>query len=60
MKIMLGTMDASQEAILDRALIAAYKAKGISPNPETFNNEPPLLEDLYKALAGMETPRPQI
>lgn len=56
MKIMLGTMDASQEAILDRALIAAYKAKGISPNPETFNNEPPLLEDLYKALAGMETP----
>lgn len=56
MKIMLGAMDASQEAILDRALIAAYKAKGISPNPETFNNEPPLLEDLYKALAGMETP----
>ncbi|MBI5356370.1 hypothetical protein HZB78_02030 [Candidatus Collierbacteria bacterium] len=56
MKIMLGTMDASQEAILDRALIAAYKANGISPNPETFNNEPPLLEDLYKALAGMETP----
>lgn len=56
MKIMLGVMDASQEAILDRALIAAYKAKGISPNPETFNNEPPLLEDLYKALAGMETP----
>lgn len=57
MKIMLGTMNATQEAILDRALIAAYKAKGISPNPESFNNEPPLLEDLYKALIGMEAPQ---
>lgn len=57
MKIMLGTMDATQEAILDRALIAAYKAKGISPNPESFNNEPPLLEDLYKSLIGMEAPQ---
>ena len=57
MKIMLGSMDATQEAILDRALIAAYKAKGISPNPESFNNEPPLLEDLYKSLIGMEAPQ---
>lgn len=54
MKIMLGEMDATQEALLDRALVATYKAKGITPSIETQTNEPPLLEDLYKALTGME------
>ena len=57
MKIMLGEMDATQEAILDRALVACYKAKGITPDPTTQNNEPPLLEDLYKAFIGMEEPQ---
>ncbi|KKT64804.1 MAG: Type IV secretory pathway VirB4 component-like protein [Candidatus Woesebacteria bacterium GW2011_GWA2_44_33] len=57
MKIMLGDMDATQEAILDRALVACYKAKGITPDPATQNNEPPLLEDLYKAFIGMEEPQ---
>ena len=57
MKIMLGEMDATQEAILDRALVACYKAKGITPDPATQNNEPPLLEDLYKAFIGMEEPQ---
>lgn len=57
MKIMLGDMDATQEAILDRALVACYKAKGITPDPSTQNNEPPLLEDLYKAFIGMEEPQ---
>ena len=51
---MLGEMTAQQEALLDRALIAAYKAKGITPDPVTQTNEPPLMEDLYKALIGME------
>lgn len=56
LKIMLGDMSASEEAILDRALIAAYKAKGITPDPSTQDREPPLMEDLYKTLLGMETP----
>lgn len=56
MKIMLGEMTATQEALLDQALVAAYKAKGITPDPATQTNEPPLMEDLYKALIGMETP----
>lgn len=56
LKIMLGELSSSEEAILDRALIAAYKAKGITPDPSTQHLEPPLMEDLYKALAGMETP----
>ena len=54
LKVMLGEMTAQQEALLDRALVAAYKAKGITPDPVTQTNEPPLMEDLYKALVGME------
>ena len=55
LKIMLGDVSAPEEAIVDRALIAAYKAKGITPDPSTQEKEPPLMEDLYKALIGMET-----
>lgn len=55
MKVMLGAMTAQQEALLDRALVAAYKAKGITPDPATQTNEPPLMEDVYKALIGMES-----
>ncbi|HYD34873.1 MAG TPA: ATP-binding protein [Vitreimonas sp.] len=54
LKVMLGNMTSSQEAMLDRALVAAYKAKGITPDPATQTNQPPLMEDLYKALIGME------
>lgn len=54
LKVMLGDMTAQQEALLDRALVAAYKAKGITPDPATQTNEPPLMEDVYKALVGME------
>ncbi len=53
-KIMIGQMDPLDESILDKAVMAAYKAKGISPDPETQTREPPLIEDLYKALIGME------
>jgi len=54
-KIIMGQMTASQEALLDKALINAYRAKGITPDPDTQDREPPLIEDLYKALIGMET-----
>lgn len=56
LKVMLGNMTAEQEALLDRALVATYKAKGITPDPATQTKEPPLMEDLYKALIGMELP----
>jgi len=55
MKVMLGDMSPEQDAILDRALVAAYKSKGITPDPATQANEPPLMEDLYKVLIGMES-----
>lgn len=55
LKVMLGEMTAEQEALLDRALIATYKAKGITPDPATQKNTPPLMEDLYKTIIGMES-----
>ena len=54
LKVMLGAMTPQQEAMLDRSLVAAYKAKGITPDPASQTNTPPLMEDLYKALIGME------
>lgn len=54
LKVMLTDINPSEEAVLDRALIATYKARGITPDPATQRNEPPLLEDLYKTLIGME------
>lgn len=55
-KIIMGQITPTQEAMLDRALILTYKAKGITNDPETQAKEPPLMEDLYKTLIGMEVP----
>lgn len=53
-KVIMGSMTPSEDALLDRALVATYKSKGITPDPATQKNEPPLMEDLYKVLLGME------
>jgi len=55
-KIMLGSISDTEEAILDRALMMTYKIKGITQDPQTHKREPPILEDLYKVLLGMEEP----
>ena len=53
-KIMIGgQMSPEESAILDRALILTYREKGITPDPSTHRNPPPLLEDLYKILRAM-------
>lgn len=54
LKIVMGNLNASQNAILDRALVETYKQKGITTDPATQKNPPPLMEDLYKVLLGME------
>ncbi len=54
-KIIMGQITPSQEALLDRALVATYRGKGITADPTTQKKEPPLMEDLYKTLIGMET-----
>jgi len=55
-KIIMGELNPIEISILDRALIQAYRMKGITPDPATQKNEPPLMEDLYKTLIGMEQP----
>ena len=54
-KVIMGQITPFQEALLDRALVATYRSKGITQDPETQTKEPPLMEDLYKILTGMET-----
>jgi conjugal transfer ATP-binding protein TraC len=56
MKVIMGQITPTQDAMLDRALIMTYKAKGITMDPDTQGKEPPLMEDLYKTLIGMEVP----
>lgn len=54
-KVIMGQITPSQEALLDRAIVATYRAKGITQDPMTQTKEPPLMEDLYKTLIGIET-----
>lgn len=57
LRLILGQLDAGQAAILDRALSSTYRLKGITNDPRTQHLPPPLMEDLYKVLAGMEEPQ---
>src|SRR5205814_4063038 len=59
LKLILGELNPSQAAILDRALISTYRLKGITQDPATQTLPPPLMEDLYKVLLGMEDPQAQ-
>jgi len=53
-RVVMGKLTPTEDALLDRALILTYKQKGITPDPTTHGKEPPLMEDLYKTLVGME------
>jgi len=55
-RVVMGKLTSTEDAVLDRALVLTYKQKGITPDPTTQNKEPPLMEDLYKVLVGMEEP----
>ena len=52
-KVMFGELTNIESSILDRALILTYREKGITFDPNTQTNTPPMLEDLYKVLKGM-------
>ncbi len=56
LKVIMGAITPTQEALLDRAFVMTYRAKGITMDPDTQSKEPPLMEDLYKTLIGMEVP----
>ena len=55
MKVMLGDLTDIQRAFIDKAINRTYKLKGITNNPDTWNNEPPILGDLMKVFKQMET-----
>lgn len=59
LKIVVGELDAGHDAILDRALVETYHQKGITTDPATQTKQPPLMEDLYKVLLGMEEEKAQ-
>lgn len=54
LKIILGSLTATEAAILDRSLKQTYNLVGITDDPQTQTKIPPLMEDLYKVLTGME------
>lgn len=54
LKLVLGSLDPTEAAILDRALKQTYRLRGITDDPKTQSLPPPLMEDLYKLLIGME------
>ncbi|MFA4960261.1 MAG: DUF87 domain-containing protein [Candidatus Pacearchaeota archaeon] len=54
MKVMLGDLTDIQKAFLDKALNLTYKKKGITNNPDSWNNKPPILNDLMNELKKME------
>jgi hypothetical protein len=42
---------------LDRALVETYKQKGITTDPSSQTKDPPIMEDLYRALSQMQEPK---
>lgn len=60
LKLVMGALNPIETALLDRALNTTYRLKGITSDPNTQLNPPaggpPLMEDLYKVLVGMEDP----
>lgn len=56
LRIMLGGLTPEEDAIIDRAISETYAAKDITPqtNPENWQKNIPLMEDLEQVLGGME------
>jgi len=54
MQVMLGELTEPQKSFIDKALTRAYEEKGISNDPTSWNNQPPILGDVLKILEGME------
>ncbi len=55
MPLMLGELTEPQKTFIDRALTTAYEKKGIFVNdPESWNNEPPIMEDILYSLESLE------
>ncbi|GAA1961969.1 VirB4 family type IV secretion system protein [Kitasatospora viridis] len=51
-----GPLDAADRAVLDSAILAAYRAAGITADPRTHTRPAPLLADLARSLAETSDP----
>lgn len=56
MRVIMGALTPIEDAILDRAFLLTYKQKGITQDPTTQKNEPPVMADLYRILRSFEEP----
>ncbi len=54
LRIMLGGLDPEEDAIMDKALSEAYRARDITPESDFTEITPPLMEDLETVLHSME------
>lgn len=56
LRIMLGGLTPEEDAIIDRAITETYAARDITPqtDPESWQANVPLMEDLESVLEGME------
>src|SRR3989339_726919 len=54
LRIMLGKITFQEDSILDRACIEAYAKKDITPDADLTRTEPPVMQDLYDVLEGMD------
>ncbi|MDP4000752.1 MAG: DUF87 domain-containing protein [bacterium] len=53
MNLMLGKLDPTEEAIMDRAIWETYAKKDITPGSSFADIEPPIMQDLVEILGGM-------
>jgi len=52
-RIMLGSLTAQEDSIMDRALLETYAKKDITPQSDLATVEPPIMQDLVDILEGM-------
>ena len=54
MPVILGELTEPQKSFIDRALTKAYEKRGINEDKSTWDNEPPILEDVLNSLQSFE------
>ncbi len=54
MNLMLGKLDPTEEAVMDRALWETYAMRGITPQTDFTGKETPTMSDLVDTLAGIQ------
>ena len=52
--LMIGKLNYDEDAIMDRALLETYARKDITPDADLTAVEPPVMQDLFDTLDGME------